>query len=98
MSDELDFYRLAGEIFGRLKRDLGFGELSMSSHQSGIHYAWTFNAKKRRYAVTRVIARDELTLTRYPGMLAESIVAEWKSDARRKLDTESEAPKDDHQA
>jgi hypothetical protein len=58
----LDRYRVAGEIFGRLITELGFGDLAMLNEPAGIMYQWSFNAKGKRYAGQYMMSFEELTV------------------------------------
>jgi hypothetical protein len=52
----LESYRIAGELYGRLKQELGFGELVMLSHNSSIMFQWDFSAKGKRYRCQEAVS------------------------------------------
>ena len=94
MNDEVRAdYQMAGELFGRLEFELGFGYLSMYRDEQDFMfvYRWGFSAKSIPHGCRRVIdIRRQRLISRIPlEMIAQQIADEWKEFHRRASSTES---------
>jgi hypothetical protein len=97
MESCLSQYRIAGEIFGRLITELGFGDLAMLNDPSGVAgvmYQWSFNAKGKRYGSQYVISFDELTIAEacreeYVSRYAKHVAQGFKLEFRTLTNTDT---------
>lgn len=94
--DGYQAFRVAGELFGRLQHELGFGELIMrtpswgpSAPPAAMSYDWSFNAKGERYVVSETVSFVELIHLRSVEAFAVSMAARWKEQAKQRAGTES---------
>lgn len=78
----LDAFKTAGELYGRIHEQLGFGALSMSFEGQHIEFIWIFTARKQpRFSQWKLhlleLHFDESHRLEH---LADYIVARWKND------------------
>ena len=84
-SNDYARYAAAGELFGRLRDRLGFGDLVMFSKSPGvITYQWTYKARSDLYCQEFSVAFDVLAAYS-ANSLAFNISEQWK----RKVQEES---------
>jgi len=85
---EYQDWRLAGELFGRLRAALGFGDLTMVGSDSSdpsdpsVIYRWSFKARGQRHSVARVVPFRQLGQWRSVPAFAESLATVFKSKFR----------------
>lgn len=96
-SDCYTAYRAAGEVFGRLRESLGFGELVMFTRTWGesapprsVAFQWTFKAGDRRYCCEENVSFIELKHLRSVEAFAGRLSDKWKHE-HRKTTAEPEA-------
>lgn len=87
-------FRAAGEMFGILRTELGFGDLIMRTPTWGpsvppaaISFDWSFTAKGNRYACSETVSFDELAMSNRLTVLAKEISDRWKAQHRRHSDS-----------
>lgn len=81
--DVYEAYRVAGELYGRLKHELGVGELVMREHSSAMFFDWTFMAKGVRYSSSEAVLFVTLFRMNSVESFAKWIAGRWKDQARR---------------
>ena len=88
------FFRLAGELYGRLRDELGFGNLTMSGKHIGClpskpnasWFQWSFKAKEKFFQSEVVIDERELfDSSSNLQLLAQYYADRWKEEAREFL-------------
>ena len=78
-------WRLAGELFGRLRAAIGFGDLTLVASDSSdpsdpsVIYRWMFEARGKRHSVARVVSFRQLGQLRSVPAFAESLAIVFKS-------------------
>lgn len=82
-SDCYAAYRVAGEMFGRLKTALGFGDLVMYEKDRTIIFQWEFSAKQKRYCSSFSIDFLEIAVRKEWAGYPEEIAERWKNEHRR---------------
>lgn len=95
MNDEVRAdYQMAGELFGRLEFELGFGFLSMyrSERLYVFVYRWGFKAKGEPYSCQRQIdMRSQRLFDKRPlDMVAQQIAYEWKAQHQHVTEEKSQ--------
>lgn len=92
----LHCYAAAGELFGRLRESLGFGELVMFTRTWGqsapprvMAYQWTFKAKGERYCCEESVPFEELEHLRSIESLASHLSDKWNHQHRRQTEESS---------
>jgi hypothetical protein len=78
----IDAFKTAGELFGRIQNQLGFGVLSMSFESHYILFNWSFTARRQVYQSQWRSDLLELHFDKGLDRLADRIVDRWKSDHR----------------
>ena len=81
-------WRNAGELLGRVREGLGFGDAALYQDQSDLRsfrIQWWFNAKGQRHSAAYTVNADELLETLSIEMVADDIIRRWKNAARAKL-------------
>jgi hypothetical protein len=73
-------YRVAGEIYGRLRESLGFGRLSLVIDGGHAYFRWTFNTKRGPYVCEWATLMSGLRLNQSIESIAKSISNRWKTD------------------
>ena len=81
-ANDYEKYAAAGELFGRLRDCLGFGDLAMFSKSPGvITYQWTFNGRSGLYCQESSVTFE--VLAAYSSRsLAFNISEQWKQKAK----------------
>lgn len=89
-SDCYTAYRAAGEVFGRLRQALGFGELVMFTRTCGqsaspraVSFQWAFKAADQRYCCEENVTMIELTNLRSLEAFANHLCDKWKNEHRK---------------
>lgn len=82
-------YRLAGELFGRLREALGFGELTMTTRTwgnaarpSAVAYQWCVSVKGSPFCYEIDVTFREFQLMKDGGSFAEHQSEKWKRHHR----------------
>ena len=90
MSEANREYQIAGEIFGRLRKALGFGELLMFTRTCDavslpqtVAYRWEFKIGKRRYFSQEDIPFIKLGTLRSTEAFSQSLAEKWKYEHRK---------------
>ncbi len=85
--DEYEPYRLAGELFARLRQELGFGDLELfmraqPDSRGAAVFQWRFNADVERYCCESEISLSELENLRSCEWFAADLAERWKNKVR----------------
>jgi hypothetical protein len=81
-SDSVAIHRAAGEIYGRLREQLGFGVLSMRADAGQFVFQWRFNANGKQYQSECAILDFEL-LDEYCLHNIPNVANAWKNEHRK---------------
>lgn len=87
MADEMRGWALAGQLFGHLQAELGFGDLAMISTDLGpsvLRYVWEFKAGGRRYQFQTSVSIIQLDFAYDLKAWARSLSKKWKIEAQAK--------------
>lgn len=87
-AQDWDRWRNAGELWGRVRKGLGFGDVALYQDDSGLgsfRIQWWFNAKGERYSAAYTVTDEALSQTLSIELIADDIIRRWKHDARAKL-------------
>jgi hypothetical protein len=87
-AQEWERWRNAGELLGRIRKGLGFGDAALYQDESGLgsfRIQWWFNVKGERYSAAYIVTDEELSQAFSIELTADSIIERWKNDAREKL-------------
>ena len=78
-------YAAAGELFGHLRKALGFGELTMTTRTWGqakppnaVVYEWEFDQNGRVYQLAEVVSSEMLFNAWGIEAFARQLAAKWK--------------------
>ena len=88
-AQEFERWRNAGELFGRVKKGLGFGDVALYEDDSGLgdfRLQWWFNAKGQRYSAAYTVLDEELASVMSIDLIAANIVSKWKRESKEKFD------------
>ena len=88
-SGDSRIYSAAGELFGYLRKGLGFGDLVMfertwgdSTSPQAISYRWGFDANGKRHGIEHTVSIVELEHIRSVDAFAFNIITKWKASIR----------------
>ena len=79
---QLELYRTAGELFGRLRQSVGFGELVMIAEDRAVSFRWTFKSGNERYYCQWTSTDVELSHIEHIESFADDIASGWKAEHR----------------
>jgi hypothetical protein len=81
---EFEHYRTAGELFGRVRAHLGFGDLSMRSDDHTVTFSWRVRSKGHGYAGDYAFSFEELVdqPEERLAQIVEHVTELWKHGAR----------------
>jgi len=85
---EWEHWRNAGELLGRVRKGLGFGYVALDQDDSSFglfRIQWSFNANGQRYSADYAFTDLDLSKFASIAIVAQSVVKQWKRDAREKL-------------
>jgi hypothetical protein len=89
---ELELWRNAGELYGRIKKRLGFGSCSLSDDfgpmPGGFVFNWSFNHRGERYERNFFIGNVELVTCFSLEAMANAVGDRLKNEARHYIGVE----------
>ena len=80
----MDEYKAAGELFGHLRKGLGFGDLTMSCPDiNAVVFHWSFTSDGKRHSQQETIPLEDLPKSNHIKEHAQYLALRWKRDARQ---------------
>ena len=76
---ELESYRVAGEIYGRLRAGLNGGRLTMTRTADSIDYRWSFRKKRKEHTVNQTVNLHSLKADREVISLVEAMLSNLRT-------------------
>lgn len=92
-SREWERWRDAGELFGRVKMGLGFGDVSLCENTDnlrGFSIQWWFNARGKRWSQKWCFDDRDIEMRGGPERMANDLVEMFKENARSKVGADFE--------
>lgn len=82
--DEHEAYKIAGALFGHLRKALGFGYLTMSTpeHLNAVVFQWVFTSAGKRHSQQEAIPLEDLPKSNHIKEHAQYLALRWKRAAR----------------
>lgn len=84
----MEKYRLAGELFGLLRKELGFGVVRMFSLENhSVVFEWSVSSKRGKHYAQEAVSLEQLTIQDHLESFAHNMASSWKLAFQNKIES-----------